>query len=248
MSDVVHFEAALPHELDAALERAPIAYVTLGTLEWHSHHLPLGTDALKAHGIVEAAARRTGGVVLPPFYFGCTSRWHPWSFDDFGIGNLTTACLHIFTNLAELGFEVIAGVTGHDVPAQVAAMRTALDRVREEHDVDGFVMMEGDLTDFGEHRMDHAGQWESAIMMNLYPELVDIRRLDGLELDGRIRMDEWKSPGIGGRDPRGGAASAELGERFVDGMAEAIANRALELLEARRGSATSARPGSTQGR
>jgi creatinine amidohydrolase/Fe(II)-dependent formamide hydrolase-like protein len=38
-------------------------YVPFGLIEWHGRHLPLGNDALKAHGILVKAAERAGGVV-----------------------------------------------------------------------------------------------------------------------------------------------------------------------------------------
>ncbi len=228
----VRFAEARPHELDEAIARFPVAYVPLGTLEWHGYHLPLGTDSLKAAGILDAVAERVGGVVLPPIYFGVTSQWHPWSFGDVGIDTLAALCEHVFGNLADLGFKIIVGVTGHDVPEQVEAMKRALQATRQRHDIDGFVIMEGDLTDFGEHRMDHAGRWETAMMMHLRPDLVELDRLEGVVLDGKIHMDEWESPGIGGHDPRDGA-SAELGERLVGGIADAIAKKATDLLRAK---------------
>ena len=40
-----------PDEIAAALERAPILLLPLGTIEWHSHHLPLGLDGLVADDI-----------------------------------------------------------------------------------------------------------------------------------------------------------------------------------------------------
>lgn len=233
MRKPVHYETALPHELDAALAEFPVAYVPLGTLEWHSYHLPLGTDALKANGILEITASEYGGVILPPLYYGVTHRWQAWSFDDFGIEHLTWACTHAYTNLAELGFKVIVGVTGHDVKEHVQAMEAALAKTKEHYDVDGFVMMENDLTDFGEHRMDHAGHWETALMMYLRPELVDMVQLEGVELDGKIHFNEWEYAGIGGKDPRGGAASRALGKRFAEGMARAIGEKAKALLAAK---------------
>lgn len=47
-----------------------VAWLPLGTLEWHGRHLPLGFDGLKAEGICVRAARRFGGVVFPATYLG----------------------------------------------------------------------------------------------------------------------------------------------------------------------------------
>jgi hypothetical protein len=36
----VEAEFLLPHEIDAALARRSVAYLPLGSIEYHSHHLP----------------------------------------------------------------------------------------------------------------------------------------------------------------------------------------------------------------
>ena len=43
-------------------ERCPVAYLPLGTLEWHGLHNPVGLDALKAHALAVRCARSGGGV------------------------------------------------------------------------------------------------------------------------------------------------------------------------------------------
>jgi len=225
-----NYELMLPHELERAVQEFPVAYAAFGSLEWHGRHLALGNDTLKALGILEHSADLYGGVVLPPTYWGCVGRWHPWTFADIGQDLLARICEYIFRSLAEVGFKVIIGVTGHDVEPQLNAMKEALQKVRADYPVDGFMMMEGDLADFGEHRMDHAAHWETSILMYLHPDSVDMHQIRGDHISGSKEPGEWTSPGIGGRDPRNGAANKELGERLVTGMAEAIGNKARELL------------------
>jgi creatinine amidohydrolase len=72
----VHYELLRPGEILAAREQCPLAYVPVSPLEWHAPHLPIGTDALHAGAIAEQLALRTGGVVLPTFYWG-TERERP---------------------------------------------------------------------------------------------------------------------------------------------------------------------------
>jgi creatinine amidohydrolase len=36
-----------PGEFKKRLAAAPIAYLPMGTLEWHSQHLPLGADGIQ---------------------------------------------------------------------------------------------------------------------------------------------------------------------------------------------------------
>ena len=63
---VRRYERLHPAELRAVLERAPIAFVPVGTLEFHGEHLPFGVDSFEAHALCLRTAERCGGVVLPP--------------------------------------------------------------------------------------------------------------------------------------------------------------------------------------
>lgn len=57
-------------EFAVAVRDTGVCVLTMGVLERHSEHLPLGTDYLNAHGIACMAAEREPAVVFPPFYFG----------------------------------------------------------------------------------------------------------------------------------------------------------------------------------
>ena len=59
-----------PREFRSRLQEMPVAWLPTGTLEWHSFHLPLGFDGVKAEALCLEAAREIGGVVLPPMFFG----------------------------------------------------------------------------------------------------------------------------------------------------------------------------------
>ena len=60
----VQFELLLPYQLRNIVAKRPIAYIPLGTLEWHCEHLPVGLDGLTSHGLCLRAAAQDGGVVL----------------------------------------------------------------------------------------------------------------------------------------------------------------------------------------
>lgn len=51
--------------------KQPVAYIPLGTFEWHCEHLPMGLDALTAHGVCLRAVKADGGVVLPAMHYSC---------------------------------------------------------------------------------------------------------------------------------------------------------------------------------
>jgi creatinine amidohydrolase len=224
----------LPHELEDAVKSFPTAYVPIGSLEWHGEHLALGNDTLKALGILEHTARKFGGVVLPPTYWGIVGKWHPWTFGSLAPELFQKMCEYIFRSLADVGFKVIIAVTGHDVKPHVEGMKAAFEAVKAEFPIQGHVMMEGDLTDFGTHRMDHAAHWETAILMYLRPDCVDMHQIRNDVLPSALPVMNWDSPGIGGRDPRNGNANKQLGEMLVNGMADAIGKKAQELLESLR--------------
>jgi creatinine amidohydrolase len=227
----INYELMLPHEIEQAVRMFPVAYVPFGSLEWHGKHLSLGNDTLKALGILEHTCRRFGGVVLPPTYWGCVGKWHPWTFGDIGENIMTRICEHVFNSLADLGFKVIIGVTGHDVEEHIRSMNQALSSVKAQYPVDGYMMMEGDLTNFGEHLMDHAGHWETSILMYLYPDCIDMDQIRSVKLKKiNPESNKWTDPGIEGRDPRHGVANKELGRRLVEGISEAIGRKASELL------------------
>jgi creatinine amidohydrolase len=70
MTDKVDYGELLPHELAARMAQRPVGYLPLGTLEWHGEHNALGADYLQSLGLFRRAARRFGGVVLPPLWVG----------------------------------------------------------------------------------------------------------------------------------------------------------------------------------
>jgi len=87
-------------------------------------------------------------------------------------------------------------------------------------------MKEGDLYDLEGEKMDHAGYWETSILMYLRPELLDLDRIKDEDL---TTEEGHRRAGILGRDPRTDA-SVELGKFFVSRMADNIGKKAVELL------------------
>ena len=94
----VQYEEMLPHELEAALAEFPVAYVPVGSLEWHGRHLPLGNDSIKAHAMLVKVAEQFGGVVYPPLWFHA---------DAFPREHLVPVYSCLFQRLKETGFRDI---------------------------------------------------------------------------------------------------------------------------------------------
>jgi creatinine amidohydrolase len=222
----VKLEEMLPHEIEAAVARFPVAYCAFGSLEWHGKHLAVGNDTLKAYHLLLMAAEKYGGVVVPPTYWGVLGAWHPWT--SSGLGEELTEQLYraMFECLVEIGFRVVIGVTGHDVDPQRQAIQKAVDAIKASGTATGFAMMEGDFYDLTEDRMDHAAHWETSLLMYLRPELVDMTQIAGEDLETEAGRTE---AGIYGKDPRQ-YASVALGKTIAESISDWIGQKAQELV------------------
>ena len=222
----LRYEEMLPHELEERVAQFPVAYCAFGSLEWHGRHLPLGNDTLKAYHLLLLTAEKYGGVVVPPTYWGILGKWHDWTMLDFGQELVDQLYTGIFRGLVDVGFKVVIGLTGHDVKPQKAAVEKAVAAIQESGKATGFAMMEGDLYSLTDDEMDHAGHWETSLLMYLRPELVDMCRISGEDLESQQGV---KRAGIFGQDPRK-FASRELGERIATAIVDSIGRKAQELL------------------
>jgi creatinine amidohydrolase/Fe(II)-dependent formamide hydrolase-like protein len=60
-----------PGEFIEAIQRGPYAFIPVSpTFEWHSFHLPMGTDALISQELSKITAGRTGGIWFRPLSLG----------------------------------------------------------------------------------------------------------------------------------------------------------------------------------
>lgn len=222
----VRYEEMLPYEFEQAIARFPVAYVPVGSLEWHGRHLALGNDTLKAYGILLRTAEAYGGVVVPPTYWGHMDLWKPGCHPGLPPDVVDALYTAIFTGLVATGFRVVIGVTGHDVKEQVDSLRKAVAAISADGTAAGYAMMEGDLYDIPGDEMDHAAHWETSILMYLRPDLVEMDRIRDEVL---TTQEGAREAGIFGRDPRTDA-SRELGEKIVSRIADNIGRKAQELL------------------
>lgn len=218
-------ERLRPHQIEAALARRSLVWLPLGTIEWHCHHLPVGLDALTAHGLCLRAAERAGGLVWPPLYFG-TGGDHalfPWTVMMPGAEEIEALLLHTLRRLAALGVGQAILFSGHFADEQLAM----IDRIAADRAAGGSSLR---VTALSVNRIrvpglppDHAGLFETTLLAGLAPDLVDPSRL-GEEADGADRFDP-ASPlwGIVGTDPRGRSpvGPQEMVERIVAALAEA---------------------------
>jgi creatinine amidohydrolase len=66
----VRYAMLRPGQAVERRKRRPVAYLPIGTLEWHGPQNPLGADTLQAEGLALLCARRGGGLVFPPLWYG----------------------------------------------------------------------------------------------------------------------------------------------------------------------------------
>ncbi len=67
---LVEYIKLTPADFRTRIAEAPIAYLPLGTLEWHGEHLPLGSDGMQSSSFMKDLARQAGGIVLPMLFLG----------------------------------------------------------------------------------------------------------------------------------------------------------------------------------
>ena len=64
-------EEMRPGEITEAIQKGPYAFIPVSPMfEWHSFHLPMGTDALITEELARQVSSRVGGVRFRPLSFG----------------------------------------------------------------------------------------------------------------------------------------------------------------------------------
>lgn len=178
----VRYELMLPFELRAAVAERPVAYLPLGACEWHAEHLPVGLEALAAHGICLRAAEQGGGVVLPALHYGTGGdhALYPWSVIMEGSREIKTLLRRTLSRLQDFGFALAVLFSGHSAPQQTAMIR----RLTREWAAAGNRMTVAalgiDMIEGLPLAPDHAAIFETTLFSELWPDRVRIDRLPDL--------------------------------------------------------------------
>ena len=236
--DKVQYAELTPQAFRERIAAAPIAYLPLGTLEWHGEHLPLGSDGLQSQGFFERLAREVGGIVLPMLFLGPDRVREQEGRELYGMdiadgrpqgqeyptqqlagsaywvpeetfGALLQAVLK---QLRRAGFRI---VVGHGHGPSTAFFRDHAAEWRKQFGLECLICWgsEHDREGLG-IQVDHAAMNETSLVMALRPELVEMDRLPQ-------DLEQWPVA-VGGKDPRL-YASAELGERAIELQLERMA-------------------------
>lgn len=234
MTREVRLERLLAHEVRAAMDESPVAWVPLGALEFHAEHLPYGTDGFSAQQICERAARQAGGVVLPWSALTIGTLHLEWSF-RYDAELVALALRQTLLQLADHGARVVVVHTGHG-PLDLAHLikRVCAEVESDALTPDGFrayglcylelnaALGAGLGTDWPV-AIDHGSIVETSWMLALEPELVDTARLPA-------DAEATDILGVYGPNPRH-RARAELGRAQLEACGELLVARVRSLLE-----------------
>jgi creatinine amidohydrolase len=225
----VRLERLRPAGIEAALARAPIAWVPLGALEFHAPHLPNGTDGFTGHAVVARAAATVGGVVLPWSYVTMGTLALPWSF-RYGPATVADVLRQTLRQLPAHGVRLAVVHTGH-APLDLIHL---VKRVCAEVEAEGLGLRAYGLcylelnaalgTGLGSAwpvAVDHGATMETSWMAALEPDLVDTTALPD--------DPDAVTTGVYGPNPRF-TADAAAGGAQIDAAAALLAARASALL------------------
>jgi creatinine amidohydrolase len=247
----VRYERLRPQQIVAAREACSVAYLPIGTLEWHSFHNPVGLDTLKAHGLAVRCAERTGGLVFPSLWYGESREQAMMEAnagdrdkiaegmhlpqENFDQGHMQTThleqtlayqrlLLHTLMQIRSLGFDVIAIVAGHYPLIDHARAACSLFHQmppRPKPITWAFTGWELVYDQGFDVCGDHAGKWETSLLMALDPGMVD---LSPLEEPGGM-------PPVGATNNGVENASAEFGEQAVGAIVDKVDASIRELMD-----------------
>jgi creatinine amidohydrolase len=233
-------------EIDEAIKERPIALVPVGAVEAHGPHLPVCADTVIAVEMAKRGARKlkqrgVPALILPPVYF---------TVSEFGAdfpGTLSVspetavALLRDVAVAASKRFRCVAFANIHLEPRHVDCLKKAT----EEATKLGASVCYADITKKRWAEMmgsaflagDHAGAWETSLVMAAAPELVrDHERRNLAPMDGLLpamKKGAKTFKEAGGEDAYFGdptAATAEDGETYFEALGQVLSLSVMEHL------------------
>lgn len=245
MAEKVLYEELTPTEFRERLAATPVAYLPLGTIEWHGEHLPLGSDGLQSREFFIMLARETGGIVYPMLFMGPDRKEIVNGEELYGMD------LYKGEEDSEKAYAT-QKLDGSSYWIEKEDFRILMEAILKQVSRSGFKVLvahghgpsTGFLIDNIEkwevkyglkilhcwgHRdkegmgimVDHAAMNETSLVMALRPELV---KMEYLPAD----TSEWPA-GVGGKDPRLWA-SPEKGKEILVIQKERMVNLITEAL------------------
>jgi creatinine amidohydrolase len=195
--------------------------VPFGSVEYHGHHLPLGTDGILAEAFAMEVSNRCVLPIAPTLHYGpCLNlRDHPGTI-SIRLSVYQDFVFHILSELARGGFKKLFLFSGHAEESQLISLREASERliqgssgvrvhIYSTYHLCRQLAPSTNTTDL------HAGELETSLLMYAAPHLVNLA-VAGPESEKSLPTHEivrcgreaWPS-GVAGA-PR--KATRELGE------------------------------------
>ena len=183
-------------EYQARIDAGAVCFLPVGSLEQHGYHLCLNVDTLLPTAVCEKIARAVNGVVVPCVQYGYKSQqrsgggnYYPGTV-SLDAGNLVGTIRDILREIIRHGARKIVLVSGHYENNMF--MLEGIDLARRDAESRGvndvrFMMLS--YWDFLNDRgvidtlypdglpgwdVEHAGLFETSLMLHLYPHLVDL--------------------------------------------------------------------------
>ncbi len=165
--------------------RKPVAAILpCGATEAHGPHLPLNTDVIISEGMARRAAALLSELdiqayVLPPLSYAPAEFAAEFSGTiTIGASTFKALLIDIARNLKAQGFACLAIANSHFDPANVAALREAVDEVRASGVPVAFPdftrrELAQTLTEEFSSGACHAGRFETSLVIADRPDLVD---------------------------------------------------------------------------
>jgi len=198
-----------------------IAFIPMGTIEWHGNHLPIETDFLVAQKICEILAKKTGAYSLPPIYLGTDKERQVGKRKMIGmnakLGKELRGSLYylkpellflkiqgLIDNLKKQGFGKIYLVAGHGGSKQIEILEKIENKNKNVALLNPYEELDFDIN--------HADEYETALLWACYPK----EEKNSRKIKIGSNDDFFK---YGGYDPRK-KASLKLGKKMLNEIIE----------------------------
>ena len=169
-------------QVEAQIQKYPVAILPIGSCEQHGPHLPLATDSILAEALARRISQKTGALVYPTLHFSYSWVWR----DIPGTMSISTVQLQsVLTELAgsaqRSGIRLLVFLNGHE--ANNNAIKYAIRQAQDVTSVQLLRMFYPGIGEVYETEMEsptwgsgmfHACEFETSLMLAARPELVDM--------------------------------------------------------------------------
>jgi len=190
LSDVSWIGKTYPEIQETAQRDGSVLVIPIGSVEQHGHHMPVGTDIILADSVARAAAERVqSGVpilISPPVWSGHSP--HHTMFGgtiSINFDNMLDMIEDVTHSALDNGFDAVLLLNGHG--GNMSLIDSAVYTVgieREGAEINALSYFEladefiDSIRDSDTGGISHAGEFETSLMMHLFPELVREDRME----------------------------------------------------------------------